>query len=332
MTAMSPQETPADRLLARIRRRPKHPYDAGRLVRSLDLTEAALVAAVDELRSWGYSVASEGKRIRFVGAPDVLSPTEIAFHLKSKRIGAVVHAYQAVKSTNDLAMQLARDGLPEGTIVVAEQQTKGRGRHQRAWYSPLGTGVYVSIILRPAFAPEQAPGLSLMTALALAETIEPLCPGRVQIKWPNDVLISGRKTAGILTELTAERDTIEHVVVGVGINVNQRREDFPAELLAGATSVRLAARRKQSRIAILTEFLRRFEREYARYGRRGLRSARPKLRAYSSLIGQTVGLALGPHEIRARVHDIGSDGALVIETSDGLTAVTSGEVQILKRQ
>ena len=166
-------------------------------------------------------------------------------------IGHQVHAYQSVKSTNDIAVRLAESGAPDGTIVTAEQQTGGRGRFGRVWHSPSGCGVYLSVILRPTLHPEQAPGMSIMTALALAETLSEYLPGKIQIKWPNDVLISGKKTAGILTKLSADHKRISYVVIGVGININHRSENFPDELKPIATSVRIGLRRKCDRVALL---------------------------------------------------------------------------------
>ena len=169
-----------------------------------------------------------------------------------------------------------------------------------------------------------------MTALALADTIEAYCPDQTKIKWPNDVLISGRKVAGILTELAAEGRRIEHVVIGVGINVNHQAEDFPSELRPTATSLRRATRRKQSRVELLQKFLVRLEKEYNGYKKRGLRTSRTRLRWYSSLMGHQVKLALGRRIIEGRVLDFDLDGSLILRTEQARVTLCSGEVTVVK--
>jgi BirA family biotin operon repressor/biotin-[acetyl-CoA-carboxylase] ligase len=248
-------ENLADDILLTIRSRPGRMRTLASLMARFQIGAEDLSLALQQITDWGYRVKRDRKGVTFLDAPDLLTDTEIGYRLKTKCIGRTIHAYNSVHSTNDIAARLASEGAPEGTIVTSEIQTKGRGRLSRSWHSPPETGIYSSIILRPKFASEQAPGLSIMTALALADTIETYCPDQTKIKWPNDVLISGRKVAGILTELSAEGRRIEHVVIGVGINVNHRAEDFPEELRSIATSVRRVTRRKQSRVELFQKFL-----------------------------------------------------------------------------
>lgn len=329
--ATSADESTAESLLAVIRKKPGalHPFD--KLARDLKTDHASLIRAVRLLADWEYRVkvrASAG--ITFVGAPDQLTAIEIAHNLKTRTMGRTAHAFRTVQSTNDVAAAQAEHGAIEGTIIVADQQTKGRGRLGRTWYSPPGTGIYLSIVLRPTFAPENAPGLSLMTALALAETLETFCPGSLQIKWPNDVLLGGRKVAGILTELSAEKDKINHVVVGIGINVNHGVGHFPDELKDTATSVRRYLKRKVSRIQLLQRFLHRFEHEYALYGRHLLGKAHARLRKYSSLSGQRVTVRAGDHRISGAVRDIDVHGRLILDSAGKRIPVSAGEVTIVK--
>jgi len=326
----SPTQPLADRLLLYLRRQ-TDVVPVPSLLKRFHIDNDTLNSALKEITGWGYRVKKMRGIVKYVKAPDFLTSTEIQFGLKSKRMGQAAHCYKSVKSTNDLAALMAEQGTAEGTIVTAEQQTQGRGRLGRTWHSPERAGIYLSIILRPNFTPDKAPGLSLMTALALADTLSRYCPGEVCIKWPNDLLISGRKVAGILTELSAERGKINHVVVGVGINVNQRADDFPDELRAIATSLRRVTKKPTNRAELLCEFLYRFEQEYAKYVRSGLRPSRKRLRNYSALLGHQVKLLSASQELEGKAVDIDTDGALVLECRGSRVRISAGEVSVVKQ-
>ena len=322
----------ADQVIALLRRRPGQYVTREKLAARLKVDVPALERALKQAANWKYKVRAHAvKGVKFVAAPDLLTAAEIRFGLKTSRLGKTVHAYRSVKSTNDLAAKLADEDTPEGVIVTAEKQTRGRGRLGRHWYSPPKTGIYLSIILRPQFPPEDAPGLSVMTAAALADTIAHWRPGLVQIKWPNDLWINGRKTAGILTELSAERDKINHVIVGVGINVNHRASDFPDDLRATATSLRRELRHKVDRLELLRLFLLNFEREYDKYRKYRLKKSHSKVRKYSALIGRDITVQSGQTKLTGTVKDIDSTGALILQTAAGLETVTAGEVTVVKQ-
>lgn len=324
-------ENAAEKLLAFIRKKPGEYFELARLMSRLSLQRVDLDEAISLLASWDYKLRlRKRKGVCFISAPDSLTDIEIQHHVRTKKIGRIVHAYNSLKSTNDLAAKMAESGSPEGTLVVAETQTRGRGRLGRVWYSPPGTGIYLSIILRPAFSPESAPGLSVMTALALAETINSYCPGETHLKWPNDVLIGRRKTAGILTELSADRGKINHVIVGVGINVNQGVGHFPEEIRAHATSVRRATKRKVRRVELLVAFLKQFEKEYAAYKKERLNKARPRLKKFSSLLGKEVTVRSGRTRTNGLATDIDANGRLILETKTGRVTISAGEVTIVK--
>ncbi len=329
---MKPEDAPhnlADRLLDIIRARSKS-LTISYLAQKLKCEPDDLIIASEHLREWGYSVDLNKKigAITFVSAPDILSSTEIKYGLRTKIIGCQVHGYRKVKSTNDLASRLAADKAIEGSVVTAEEQTAGRGRLGRNWYSPVGVGIYASIVLRPKLQPEQAPGISLMTALALATTIDKYLPGQIQIKWPNDLLICGKKAAGILTELSADKGRIDYLIVGVGINVNQTGGMFPDEIKKSATSIRRTLRKKISRVRLLQEFLYNFEREYLQYQKHLLNKSLKKLQRYSSLLGHDVVVTSGREQIRGQAVDIDSSGALVVDTGDDRRIITAGEVTL----
>ncbi|MEW5795887.1 MAG: biotin--[acetyl-CoA-carboxylase] ligase [Candidatus Zixiibacteriota bacterium] len=320
-----------ERLIAYVRRKPGQYYAWGKLSSRLQVDRAALTQALAMASGWEYKLrANRTRGVKFVAPPDLMTATEILHGLKTKWLGHAVHTFGSVTSTNDVAAKLAEDGAPEGVIVTAEEQTRGRGRLGRKWYSPPRTGIYVSVILRPRIPPEDAPGLSVMTAVALADTLHKWKPGLVQIKWPNDVWINGRKTAGILTELSAERNRIHHVIVGVGINVNHRATDFPEELRPLATSVGRELRRKVNRLGLLRSFLARFEREYSAYQKHRLRKSLLRVRKYSALLNQTVTIQFGQTRQSGKAKDIAPNGAMLLETGAGIQTITAGEVTVVR--
>lgn len=328
---MNPRPSLAEQLLTRIRRSRGTAVSYTRLAKQLNCGQTAIETSLAELITWGYKIRRRRhEAVTFVAAPDLLTELEIGHFLKTKQIGRPLHCFRLVKSTNDLAIQLAESGAPEGTTVTAEEQSAGRGRLGRAWHSPANAGIYLSLILRPKIKPAQAPGLSVLTALALAETLERLIPGEVRIKWPNDVLISGRKVAGILTELAADRNRVQHVVVGVGINANHRATDFPDSLRETATSLRRELKRSVSRPELLAEFLGQLEKEYRRFQTNLLKAARKRLRRYSVLLGHTVQLQSGSERIEGLAVDIDADGALVLEVDGARRAIAAGEVTVIK--
>lgn len=320
----------AESTLSLIRKRTGRPVSIIDLSKKLNCSPDDIKAAARQLKEWRYRIKRTSNRLVFISAPDILSATEIAHNLKTKTIGQKVISFNEVKSTNSLASQIAETGAAHGTIITAEQQTKGRGRLGRNWYSPTGKGIYLSIILRPKFSPDQAPGLSIMTALALALTVEKIIPKKVRIKWPNDLLINDRKAAGILTELTAERNRIDFVIVGVGININQQSSDFPDELKETATSLRRVTRKKINRIELLQNFLVVFEREYERYCRQRLKPVHKQIRKYSSLLNQSVRLAGVGKTVEGVVSDIDELGRLVVRDGEKRHYINSGEVTVVK--
>jgi len=205
----------------------------------LGLTRAAVWKHVDALRSQGYRIdAVPARGYRLVGIPDRLTPLELRPLLNTHDVGREVHWFEEIASTNDRAKELADDDAEHGEVVVAETQTAGRGRRGRAWASPARRNLYFSVVLRPDLPPVRAPELTLVASLAICDALRQAGVD-AGIKWPNDLLASGKKIAGILTELAAEPDRVDWVVLGVGVNVNSRREDFPDELRDTATSILL---------------------------------------------------------------------------------------------
>ncbi len=204
----------------------------------LDVPRAELLKRIDSLRARGYVIHTRGGiGYRLVEVPDQLGEAQIAPLLASGELGRKIHHSDELPSTNDEAHRLADLGALHGEVVVAEAQTRGRGRRGRDWVAPPGKSLTFSVILRPTIAPARAPEITLVAAVALAEALRELGAHATRIKWPNDLECKGRKIAGLLTELRAEVDRVRHVVLGIGVNVGLQMSDFPEELRPVATSL-----------------------------------------------------------------------------------------------
>jgi BirA family biotin operon repressor/biotin-[acetyl-CoA-carboxylase] ligase len=325
------QET-ADELIAITRELPGKFFERPWLLRRLGIDARTLGEIIGLTATWKYQLRVDDKMgVAFIEAPDSLTSTEIGYRLGTQIVGRNIVAYRSVRSTNDLAGEAAEAGAKEGTIFTAEEQTSGRGRLGRSWHSPYGTGIYVSIVLRPYFSPHAAPGLSVMTGLALADTLSEYALGRVKLKWPNDVLIDSRKVAGILTELSADNHIVNHVVIGVGINVNLDDTDFPVELRPTATSLRRELGHRVLRVPLLQSFLRNLETVYLEYQENRLAQSHDRIRLYSALLGQRIAIQSGKTTHEGVATDIDSEGRLILETSNGPMPIIAGEVTVLKR-
>jgi BirA family biotin operon repressor/biotin-[acetyl-CoA-carboxylase] ligase len=286
--------------------------------------------AIKELRRWDFEIWSEkGKGYRLLRSPNFILPGEVKKKLKTKIMGREVLSYRSLGSTNQLGFRLAEAGAKEGTLIVADEQTKGRGRMGKSWYSPPGLGLWMSLILRPDIPPFKAPGLSICAGLALAQTIRKLTGLDARIKWPNDCLVNGLKVGGILLELSAELDRTDFVIAGIGVNVNHLPRDFPKTLSALATSIRMEWGEEISRMKLLTSFLKRFEAIYLDFKKKGLAPQRPLIKRFSSLLGRKVAVKFGKEKIEGIAQDIDDSGSLLITTAGGERAVRAGEVTVV---
>src|SRR5271169_1532978 len=236
------------------------------IAEQLGVTRAAIWGHIEELRQLGYDVeAGPHFGYRLVSAPDALHADDLLARLgKTKVIGRDIRVFEQTTSTNDVIEKLARDGVKEGVVVFAESQTKGRGRLGRKWISPAHKGLWFSILLRPNLRPQEATQLTVASATALRRAIDNETGLSPEIKWPNDILIGGKKVAGILTELSAEVDRIKHIILGIGIDVNLDVSEFPAELKKTATSLKIESGEMISRAELATAILRELDEDYSR--------------------------------------------------------------------
>src|SRR5580698_7442025 len=224
------------------------------LAERLGISRAAVWSRIEELRHVGFEIeAGPHSGYRLVGEPDTLLADDLLARLgRTKIIGRDIRVFEQTTSTNDVIEKLARDGVREGVVVFAESQTKGRGRLGRKWISPAHKGLWFSILLRPNLRPQETTQLTVASATALRRAIVSQTRLQPEIKWPNDMLISGKKVAGILTEMSAELDRVRHVILGIGIDVNQEAHEFPSELRKTATSLKIENGESLSRAALAT--------------------------------------------------------------------------------
>src|SRR4029077_2959010 len=233
------------------------------------------------LRELGVKVKGRAATGYFLEqVPDILTADMLRQRLRGSLFGKRIYHFFKTDSTNRVALELGHAGEPEGAVVLAEEQTAGRGRAGRAWISDRATGLYVTLLLRPKLAPVQAPLLTMMAGLSARSAVQTLTGLAVDLKWPNDLLIGGKKAGGILTEMHAEPGQIRFVIVGIGLNVNQ--EKFAGELAESATSLRIETGKAQSRMELLARLLREFESDYNRLLREGVASVVERFEAVSS--------------------------------------------------
>jgi BirA family transcriptional regulator, biotin operon repressor / biotin---[acetyl-CoA-carboxylase] ligase len=288
------------------------------LADTIGCSRTAIWKHIEELRKDGFELeAIRNKGYRIVKTPERVSADEIRLGLKTKYLGQSIHYEDTVDSTQRVAHRLAYDQSMEGTVVVAEEQTLGRGRMERKWYSPKYTGIWMSIILRPKIPLPKAPQLTLIAAVAVVQAIEELTELTPQIKWPNDILINGKKMTGILTELQAEADQINSVIIGMGINVNQKLEDFPVELREIATSLAIEQGVYFSRSAIIRSVLTHLEKLYILYLEKGFFPIKILWESYAISIGKTIKARTLSNVIEGKALGITDDGILKIEDHSG---------------
>lgn len=305
----------------------------GEISRRLGISRTAIWKAVDALRREGYTVeARTGLGYRLLEAPDAVTEPEIRHFLgETDRVGRTLVCLEEVDSTNLRAKQLAAEGAADGTVVVADRQTAGRGRLGRSFQSPGGRGIYLTALLRPALPPERLSPVTAMAGVAVCRAVERICGASPGLKWPNDPVLEGKKLCGILTELSLEGETgrVQDLVLGIGINVSQRPEDFTPEVREIATSLAQALGRPVSRPALAAEVIREIDRLYGALaaGETALYLAEYRRRCVN--LGRTVRL-LGPGGGEtAEALDIDGDFGLVVRTADGgIRTVRSGEVSV----
>jgi BirA family biotin operon repressor/biotin-[acetyl-CoA-carboxylase] ligase len=295
----------------------------------LGCSRTAVWKHIEDLRKEGYELEAVRRLgYRIAQKPDKVTANEIHLGLETEYIGRHIHFQETVDSTQKIAARLGYEGAPEGTVVVAEEQTAGRGRLNRQWYSPSGTGIWMSILLRPNIPVHQAPQLTLLAAVSVAQAIEEIGI-TVGIKWPNDILIGGKKAVGILTELQADPDRIHAVIVGIGINVNQQSYHFASEIENIATSLCIETGTHVNRATLMQRIFANMEKLYKEYLQNGFTVIKVLWESYAISIGKEIKARTMHETLIGTAIGITDDGVLILEEKNGsIHYIHSADIEI----
>jgi BirA family transcriptional regulator, biotin operon repressor / biotin---[acetyl-CoA-carboxylase] ligase len=273
---------------------------------------------IEELRKDGFELEAVRKKgYKILNLPKSISADRVQLGLKTEFIGKVIHYEETVDSTQKIAHLLSHEGAVEGTVVIAEEQTGGRGRMDRVWHSPKSTGVWMSLILRPKIPLQRAPQLTLLTAVAIVQAIQEITTLTPQIKWPNDILIEQQKVTGILTELQADADRIISVIIGMGLNVNQTEDDFPPALRDIATSLRVKEGKEIDRADLIKVIFHKFETLYMIFLEKGFYPIKLLWESYAISIGKDITARTLNGNFTGKALGITDEGVLKVKDEDG---------------
>lgn len=300
------------------------------LSKALGCSRTAVWKHIDALREDGYAFEAVPKRgYRLLRAPDRLNIERLQELLRTRMLGRSAHLFDTLDSTQTMAHKLVAEGAAEGTLVIAERQTAGRGRMGRQWHSPKGTGVYMSLVLKPRVPLHFTPQLTLLAAVALCRGIKRLIDIPVGIKWPNDLLVRGKKISGILLESSAEDERLRYVIAGMGIGVNLLPDDYPPELRNVATSLAIEAGRPIEREPLIAAVLEEFEELYALYHEQGFAPIRLMWEAYSASLHRPVRVNTHQGAVDGVAEALDDTGGLMVRLPDGQRLrIYSGEVEL----
>ncbi len=256
-----------------------------------------------------------------------LQPEEIQKDLQSCRLGKKIHYFPEIESTNRFAFKRAQEGGEEGEVVIAETQTQGKGRMGRSWFSPPGLSLYLSVILKPKLPPASTPQITLVAAVALAETVQDFLQAPPAIKWPNDIMVGGRKLAGILTESSCDSERVHFVVVGIGVNLNLPAELLPEAIRERATSLLILTQTQVDRTSFASQLIQSLDRCYGELGDKGFPWIARRWESFFDLRGRRIEVGMAEERLSGIARGIDADGALILEEDSGaLRRIIAGEV------
>ena len=293
------------------------------------VSRTAVWKAINQLKEAGYEIeAQQNKGYKLMAAPDLMTEAEIKSLMHTEWVAKEVLYFDTIDSTNTKAQELAEKGYPSGTLVVADKQESGKGRRGRSWVSPSGTGIFMTLMIKPDINPNNASMLTLVAALAVAKAITSVTGEEAMIKWPNDIVVNSKKVCGILTEMNAQFDYINHIVVGIGINVHN--ESFPEEISQMASSLMIEAGGKRfHRAQIIAETMSYFEQYYDTFLKTQDLSA--LVREYDELLvnrNKSVRVLDPKEPFDGKAMGITPKGELIVDTWESRKLVSSGEVSV----
>lgn len=310
----------------------KGKYISGeKLSKKIGVTRTSVWKNIKKLKEEGYIIeSSTNKGYTLIESPDALYPNEIKGLINTKLIGREIIFVESVDSTNNYAKKMAEEKFQDGTVIIAEEQTNGRGRLGREWISPMGKGIWMTIMLKPRIKPEQAAQITLIAAFAVAKGIKNICNIDTMIKWPNDVVVNGKKVCGILTEMGAEIDRINYLIVGIGINANTDELDFLNSGLNVATSLKIQKGEEINRKLLISDIIKKFEELYMSFIlRESIEHIINDYKKVSATLGKEVRLLTREGEFRGIALDINNRGYLIVQMDNGeIKEISSGEVSV----
>lgn len=315
-----------DEQILKILRTHKDEFISGQhLSRKLGLSSSTIAKHIHQLQAQGYDIQAQPHwGYRLVAVPDRLIAQEILWRLNCNIIGNKILSYDTCDSTNSVAFSLAEQGIPEGTCVFAEEQKKGKGRLGRSWLSPKSKGICLSVVLRPPINTDRASLLTLLAAVSCVKAIRNFCGLAAQIRWPNDILVGGKKVCGILTEMHTELEKVKFVILGIGINVNTAKEKLPPD----ASSLAEEAKKVHfSRIELAQQLLYQLDQEYRHWQEKGTKRLIIQWRNFSFLSGKRVKVFLAQRTIEGEAQDIDEHGALIVRLDNGFKQhIVAGDI------
>ena len=295
---------------------------------TFQVSRTAVWKAINQLKENGYEIeAVQNKGYHLLSAPDIMDKTELESIHATEWAGCEIYYFDSIDSTNTKAKELAEEGHPSGTLVVADRQTAGKGRRGRSWESPTGIGIFMTLMLKPEINPNNASMLTLVAAMATTRAIRRVTGVPAMIKWPNDIVMNGKKVCGILTEMSAQFDYINHIVIGIGINVHN--EDFPEEIAKTASSLYLESGQHIHRASLIEAFLEEFEDVYAEYLKTEDMEGLQK--EYDAMLvnrGRQVRVLDPKEPFEGKAMGITKKGELIVDTWESRKLVSSGEVSV----
>lgn len=317
-----------NRILEAFAEQPTEFISGQQLSERLSCSRTAVWKHIENLRKEGYEFeAVSRKGYRLLRKPERLDIAAITAQLQTKTIGKQIVYVDELDSTQTKAQQLIAEGAAEGTIVIAEHQSKGKGTRGKAWHSPKGKGIWMSIVLKPPIPAQYISQLTLLSAVALCRTINKQLGLNIGVKWPNDLLIDGKKVSGILLESSSEDDRLRYVIAGVGISVNITKDDFPEELHSKATSLQIETGQRVNRELLLCAFLLQFEQLYELYMEKGFAPIRSLWEALSVTLHRRIEVHSAQGFISGVANMLDETGALLVTEDDGqVKKIFSGDV------
>lgn len=326
---MAKMESTRSRLIAILSENTEQYISGQEISESLNISRNSVWKHMKALENDGYEIEGVPRKgYRINKLPDKVSDNTIKWGLETKWLGQSIIHKQSAASTQLLIHKAAQDDAVHGTVAIADEQTMGRGRMNRKWHSVDKKGMWLSLLLRPEILPQQAPQLTLLTATVLADVIQSHTELKPLIKWPNDILLNNKKAAGILTEMQAEQDRIQYIVIGIGININHTEQDIPEDIENKATSLQIETGEEWSTQRFIQYFLEDFEIAYDRYLENGFSEVKTKWESYGFKIGEKIKITSLKEEREAIFNGIAEDGALLIKSKTGeVSKLYSGEIQ-----